>query len=170
LAAWQAYNWPGNLRELEDSVKRYLMVRRRRTSVREKLIKVEGAVRNAVQTSPNGSNHSPALRNQSGIDVPDSRTLRSLIQRVKSDAERNAIAAALQRLDGIEKAAARLLKVSLPDLAVQDVQYQMTPSNSALYSGAMGGGAKMRQSVKPDRKESPNSENQLPRSPHQELL
>ena len=26
MGAWQAYSWPGNLRELEDSVKRYLMV------------------------------------------------------------------------------------------------------------------------------------------------
>lgn len=170
LAAWQAYNWPGNLRELEDSVKRYLMVGDEEPEFEKHSAKPEGPVRNAVQTSPNGSNHSPALRGQAGIDVPDSRTLRSLIQRVKSDAERNAIAAALQKTGWNRKAAARLLRVSYRTLLYKIVQYQMTPSNSALYSGGNGRRREDAAIREAGRKESPNSENQLPRSPHQELL
>ena len=97
LAAWQAYNWPGNLRELEDSVKRYLMVGDEELAFEKTPSNSEGTVRNAARTSPCGSNHFPASRNQTGTVVPDPRTLRSLVQRVKSDAERNAIAAALQK-------------------------------------------------------------------------
>jgi DNA-binding NtrC family response regulator len=51
--------------------------------------------------------------------------LKSLIQGVKSEAERNAIGAALQRTGWNRKAAARLLRVSYRTLLYKIEQYHM---------------------------------------------
>jgi DNA-binding NtrC family response regulator len=170
LAAWQAYSWPGNLRELRESVKRYLMVGDEQQAFEKNSAKSEGTAPEAVQPRPNGSNHFPALHSQSTTEVPDAKTLRSLIKRVKSDAERNAIAAALQRTGWNRKAAARLLKVSYRTLLYKIVEYRMTPSNSALFSSGNGRRREDAAIREAARKESTDSENQHPRSPHQESL
>ena len=138
MAAWQAYNWPGNLRELEDSVKRYLMVGDEERVFTKTPPESPGDLRIAALSSSYGTNQSPPSRIQTGTDTSSCKTLRSLVQRVKSDAERNAIAAALQKTGWNRKAAARLLNVSYRTVLYKIVQYKLTPSNSALYSGGNG--------------------------------
>ena len=66
-------------------------------------------------------------RPQSGISG-----LKSLVQSVKGEAERNAITTALEQARWNRKAAARLLKVSYRTLLYKIEQYHMTPPASQL--------------------------------------
>jgi DNA-binding NtrC family response regulator len=62
--------------------------------------------------------------------------LKSLVQSVKGEAERNAIAGALEQAGWNRKAAARLLKVSYRTLLYKIEQYRMSPpaGHLAAYS------------------------------------
>jgi DNA-binding NtrC family response regulator len=123
LEACQSYSWPGNLRELESFVKRYLVMGH------EELLLGE---------SPRNGNGWPEHRPIPAVAetalIPESPSaeehasgLRSLVQTVKGEAERNAIAVALEQTRWNRKAAARLLKVSYRTLLYKIQQYHMTP-------------------------------------------
>ena len=55
------------------------------------------------------------------------KSLRSLLKSVRTEAERNAIAMALEKTGGNRKAAARLLKVSYRTVLYKIEEYKMTP-------------------------------------------
>lgn len=116
LASCQAYSWPGNLRELESFAKRYLVMGQEDLGdhVRNGNGSVEESQPAAWETAPE-----PAPDEPFG--------LRSLVQNVKGEAERNAIAGALEQTRWNRKAAARLLKVSYRTLLYKIQQYHMTP-------------------------------------------
>jgi two-component system, NtrC family, response regulator AtoC len=127
LEACQAYKWPGNLRELESFVKRYLVMGH------EELILGESRWNNG-----NGGNglreHRFPAHIPEPMPVPEHAVaedhhsgLRSLVQTVKGEAERNAIAVALEQTRWNRKAAARLLKVSYRTLLYKIQQYHMSP-------------------------------------------
>jgi DNA-binding NtrC family response regulator len=127
LAACQEYKWPGNLRELESFVKRYLVMGH------EELILGESS-----WNGGNGGNglrehrfpaHTPEPMPVSEPTTTEDHTsgLRSLVQTVKGEAERNAIAVALDQTRWNRKAAARLLKVSYRTLLYKIQQYHMSP-------------------------------------------
>ena len=61
-----------------------------------------------------------------------------MVQSVKLEAEKNAIAAALERTGWNRKAAARLLKVSYRTLLYKIEQYQMRSPDSPLLPGRNG--------------------------------
>jgi DNA-binding NtrC family response regulator len=70
-------------------------------------------------------------------------SLKSVVQSVKLEAERNAIAAALESTAWNRKAAARLLKVSYRTLLYKIEQYKMRPpdvSNSTSFHGFKSNG------------------------------
>jgi two-component system, NtrC family, response regulator AtoC len=117
LAACQQYDWPGNLRELQEFVKRHLLV----------------GENGGTLTVPE---HNRVLaHDNSGHDVSRAEVrpngtpcgLKLLLQSVKGDTERNAVAAALERTSWNRKAAARLLKVSYRTLLYKIEQYRMIP-------------------------------------------
>jgi two-component system response regulator AtoC len=135
VEACQAYAWPGNLRELEDFVKRYLMVGDRELAFETNGSDVEGTHQTAVLSKTKNSNFL-APPHPGGGNGSDS--LKSLVQSVKLEAERNAIAAALEKTGWNRKAAARLLKVSYRTLLYKIEQYQMRSSDSSLFSGGNG--------------------------------
>jgi len=122
---WQAYDWPGNLVELEQSVKRYL-------SAGIDQCDFGGAVcangeENSRIAKSYLSNHPNSLfRSQSGLG--ECKSLRSLLRSVKEEAERNAIAKALEETGWNRKAAARLLKTSYRTVLYKIEQYQMSSS------------------------------------------
>ena len=66
--------------------------------------------------------------------------LKSLVQSVKGEAERNAIATALEQARWNRKAAARLLKVSYRTLLYKIEQYHMSPPVSQLSGFGSGKG------------------------------
>ena len=139
LHACQEYKWPGNLRELESFVKRYLVMGH------EELILGE-----ARWNGENGNglreHRFPASPTEVMMPAPEPvpaedhvSGLRSLVQSVKGEAERNAIAVALDQTRWNRKAAARLLKVSYRTLLYKIQHYHMSPPptySSSSFAGA----------------------------------
>jgi len=130
LDACVAYSWPGNLQELDGFVKRYL---------------IAGDTEGVFHPMANPANIRSAGRvvempsvaraesDDTEEDAPES--LKLLVQSVKSEAEKNAIAAALKKTAWNRKAAARVLKISYRTLLYKIEQYHMSaplPSLSTL--------------------------------------
>lgn len=123
LNACQRHSWPGNVRELESFVKRYLMIGDEDLS----FAGADGGV-TSERVSAQSANVRPRLKDDELTSV--NKSLKSLIQDVKSEAERNAIAAALEKTGWNRKAAARLLKVSYRTMLYKIEQYQMNSSDA----------------------------------------
>lgn len=132
LEAWQAYHWPGNLRELEHFVKRYLMVGDKELALQNGKSGSKGETQSTALARPRDSNHLAPSPSRSNDCVTDFKSLRSLLQTVKSETEKNAIAMALEKTGWNRKAAARSLKVSYRSLLYKIEQYHMTSSDSML--------------------------------------
>ena len=118
LASCQVYSWPGNLRELESFAKRYLVMGQ------EDLGEHARNSNGWTEAKPQAGSWEPAA--ESATEEP-AYGLRSLVQNVKGEAEKNAIAGALEQTRWNRKAAARLLKVSYRTLLYKIQQYHMTP-------------------------------------------
>jgi two-component system, NtrC family, response regulator AtoC len=125
LMACQQYSWPGNLRELEAFVKRYLVAGDQELTLGE--IAVDGAGRAANVAAARIGNMGATALEKGARDTAAARpeSLKSLVQGVKWEAERTAIGAALTRTGWNRKAAARLLKVSYRTLLYKIEQYHM---------------------------------------------
>lgn len=133
LEACHAYSWPGNLRELEVVVKRYLMTGDRDKVFSESRKDLEGTKGYTDRSLP-ADKPQPALPTRRSATGAES--LRSLVQSVKTEAERNAIAEALEKTGGNRKAAAGLLKISYRTLLYKIEQYQRKASiDTALPAG-----------------------------------
>src|SRR5271157_1362807 len=130
LGACQSHSWPGNLRELENFVKRYLMGGGKEPTFGGDKSEPEDVADYDTVMAPPAS--------PSRDSASDCNSLRSVLQGVKLEAERNAIAAALESTNWNRKAAARLLKVSYRTLLYKIERYQMRPSDSALSPGGNG--------------------------------
>lgn len=133
LEACQSYAWPGNLRELEGLVKRYLVMGD------EDLVLAE------LRRTPETSWLAPEISGASfETQEPEEHLsgLRSLVQSVKGEAEKNAIAVALEQTRWNRKAAARLLKVSYRTLLYKIQQYHMSPPPAYATPGFSGHGVK----------------------------
>jgi DNA-binding NtrC family response regulator len=129
LDACQRYCWPGNLRELENFAKRYLARTDEEAAVRE------------LQESPgygtdakngNGGNGKTAAPAGSGHNGEERSSLRSLVRTAKWEAERAAIAGALEETHWNRKAAARLLNVSYRALLYKIQEYHLVPPADSL--------------------------------------
>lgn len=134
VTACQHRSWPGNLRELEVFVKRYL-VAGDESIFSENGMDSNGAKENDSTgqvklgtTSFERSGAEPAnakAESRKSDLLKSTDSLKSMIQAVKWEAERNAIAAALRRTGWNRKAAARLLKVSYRTMLYKIEQYKM---------------------------------------------
>jgi DNA-binding NtrC family response regulator len=69
-----------------------------------------------------------AAGNNDSVDQGAPESLKSLVQGVRIEAERNAIVAALQKTGWNRKAAARMIKVSYRTLLYKIDQYHLRPS------------------------------------------
>jgi DNA-binding NtrC family response regulator len=137
LDACQSHSWPGNLRELEKFVKRYLVMGDEATGLEGLDPNGNAAFWNAYvpQTSEKSGWGLASSEPQPGISG-----LKSLVQSVKGEAERNAIATALEQARWNRKAAARLLKVSYRTLLYKIEQYHMSPPTGDLPAYGNGAG------------------------------
>jgi two-component system, NtrC family, response regulator AtoC len=133
VEACRAYSWPGNLRELEDFVKRYLMASDQERAL-DNSRPGQGDLLQNVAPIKREARLSSLIRPRAGANGSDS--LRSLVQSVKLEAERNAIAAALEKTGWNRKAAAELLEISYRTLLYKIEQYQMRSSNPSLSLGS----------------------------------
>ncbi len=131
VTACQNYSWPGNLRELESFVKRYLVAGDAEFTFNDVRSSFASSVGAGIGTiSSQGTFSSPVTCAEPQLTAP--RSLKSLIQNVKSEAERNAIGTALQKTGWNRKAAARLLQVSYRTLLYKIDQYHMSSSEAFL--------------------------------------
>ena len=127
IGACQQYSWPGNLRELQNFVKRYLVAGETNLALHDlQMVAIGTEARHDVSGQPIAN---PGV-NGNGSNPSASKSLKSLIQDVKSEAERNAIATALQKTGWNRKAASRLLQVSYRTLLYKIEQYHMSASDN----------------------------------------
>lgn len=118
LNACQKHSWPGNLKELEMFVKRYLVAGD------------EEFPDNSWELSSRIGGSRVRLENEASERGSTPGTLKSMIQSVRWETERNAIAAALQKTGWNRKAAARLLGVSYRTILYKIEQYEMSAPES----------------------------------------
>jgi len=130
IEACQQYSWPGNLKELESFVKRYLVAGDTDLAFSD-LEPVLAGNGDRSRVASTGENRLQLSNGNSTKESSSSSTsLKSLIQSIKCEAERNAIGSVLQRTGWNRKAAARLLQVSYRTLLYKIDQYHLTASES----------------------------------------
>jgi DNA-binding NtrC family response regulator len=105
------YTWPGNLHELENFVKRLVVMGDEETALREL------AQRSATHLFV-------AEETRADSDIP---SLRSVVKTARGEAERNAILTALEATGWNRKAAARLLQISYRKLLYRIEEYRLSP-------------------------------------------
>ena len=119
LEACRQYPWPGNLRELENFVKRYLVMGDDSLTLDE------------AQSKPQSMSYPPVALvggNEPDAAGPaDSGSLKTLMHNIKAEAERNAICVALEKTNWNRRAAARQLSISYRGLLYKIQQYQLLP-------------------------------------------
>ena len=105
------YPWPGNLRELENFVKRYVI-----------LEDDEGSLRELVEMSASRQRTSPR---QEPIAPPREQGLKALVRGLKDEAEMEAIADALEKTRWCRKDAAKMLGISYKALLYKMRQFNL---------------------------------------------
>ncbi|HEX3741021.1 MAG TPA: sigma-54 dependent transcriptional regulator [Terriglobales bacterium] len=141
----QHYSWPGNVTELENFVKRYLMI-----GDDEQSIQIPGDLV-LPKTLDRETPGSLVDRARIGYEESSTKSLRSLVRDVKSQTERNAIAAALEKTGWNRKAAARLLKVSYRTMLYKIDHYRMSSSDPFSLPFVNGNGVKATGSAAKDK-------------------
>jgi len=122
LDACQNHSWPGNLKELETFVKRYLVAGDADFSI--------GGWESPARTNENRVRSEA----EAGKIRSTPSTLKSMIQSVRWETEKNAIGAALQKTGWNRKAAARLLGVSYRTILYKIEQHEMSAPESFISS------------------------------------
>jgi two-component system response regulator AtoC len=130
LDACQKYPWPGNLRELENFAKRFLAHGDEDAALQELNSHPDHGF---APRSENGNGHAKTSAdwsngrsvNMQSADVRSS--LKLLVRNAKGEAERGAIAQALEQTQWNRKAAARLLNVSYRALLYKIQEYHLAP-------------------------------------------
>jgi len=112
LQACMNYPWPGNLRELSNFVKRYLVLGDEQLAINELRPKGDGS---GAQFDPMAKSSSTGGNGSGG--------LKSLARSAKDEAEAEAIAKALDETNWNRKQAAALLKISYKALLYKIRQY-----------------------------------------------
>jgi two-component system response regulator AtoC len=130
LEACRQYSWPGNLRQLEIFAKRFLVFGDETAAMEE--LKSQ-PLTEAPGESRNGDSN--GLGN-SGTHLADEKSsLKLLVRHAKGEAERSAIAHALEETHWNRKAAARLLSISYRALLYKIQDYQLIPQDSFPFRG-----------------------------------
>jgi DNA-binding NtrC family response regulator len=110
LHALTGYSWPGNLRELENTIKRYLVL-----GDEQAIIDELNPQQSSIPPSPNGE------------DTGGEGGLKHLVRNLKGGAESAAIAQTLEGTGWNRKAAASDLQISYKALLYKIKQYNLTP-------------------------------------------
>jgi len=125
LAACQHHAWPGNLRELENFVKRFLALGDEDAALEELYLRPNS---DGTKWRVNGNGMESAQVNVLATDEKPS--LKVLVRNAKGETERSAIAEALEQTHWNRKAAARLLNISYRGLLYKIDEYRLVPPGS----------------------------------------
>ncbi|MGA7647300.1 MAG: sigma 54-interacting transcriptional regulator [Terriglobales bacterium] len=134
LDTCQQYAWPGNLRELENFAKRFLAHGDEAASLQELRSRPDfGSASKSENGNGNGNGHAKPFGqllngDSSNLHLAEEKSsLKSLVRNAKGEAERGAIAQALEETHWNRKAAARLLNVSYRALLYKIQEYRLVP-------------------------------------------
>ena len=123
LQACLEYSWPGNLRELNNFIKRYLVLGDEKLAIQRTA---------APRTTATARDPTPAQ-----APAEAGRRLKSLARSAKDEAEAEAITQALDQTNWNRKQAAALLQISYKALLYKIRQYGIAQSKShKLSAGA----------------------------------
>jgi transcriptional regulator with PAS, ATPase and Fis domain len=111
------YPWPGNLRELENFVKRYVI-----------LEDDEGSFRELVEMTGQQQRLAPR---EEAAPAPKEQGLKALVRGLKDEAEMEAIADALEKTNWCRKDAARMLEISYKALLYKMRQFNLDSGRGA---------------------------------------
>jgi two-component system response regulator AtoC len=125
LEKCQHHSWPGNLVELENFVKRYLV------TGEDSVVAQEELAEDGDFSLPHSGD---------GHNLQDS--LKLMVRNAKGDTERSAIADALEKTQWNRKAASRLLRISYRALLYKIQEYHITPPGPYMSPLAVGHGVK----------------------------
>ncbi len=115
LQACLSYSWPGNLRQLENFVRRYLVLGNEELAISE----LQASQRTSIDV-------------RQPMSIPqDLNGLKSLARSVKKEAEAAAIAHALEQTNWHRQKAANILKISYKALLYKIKQYDLHPPEAA---------------------------------------
>jgi two-component system, NtrC family, response regulator AtoC len=130
LEACRQYSWPGNLHQLESFAKRFLVFGDEAVAMEE--LRSQPL---AETTGESGRGDFVGL-GKNGIHLADEKSpLKLLVRHAKGEAERNAIAHALEETHWNRKAAARLLSISYRALLYKIQEYHLISQDSFPYRG-----------------------------------
>jgi len=126
LLACANYNWPGNLRELGNFVKRYLVLGDEKLAINELQPRTDGSGAQFDASPPrNGSE-------------PGGGGLKSVARSAKDEAEAEAISKALDETNWNRKQAAALLQISYKALLYKIRQYGIAQQNKNAHKLSAG--------------------------------
>lgn len=128
VRACMLYHWPGNLRELGNFVKRYLVLQDEDMAISELEAKGKG--------QGNGLADASSI---SGVVAAPEGGLKSLVRSLKDEAELRAIEQALVATNWNRKLAAARLNISYKALLYKIKQYQIVPPGSNRLSDTRTG-------------------------------
>ena len=111
LQACQDYSWPGNLRELNNFIKRYLVLGDEKLAIQE------------LQSQERRSTAAARRRRRTGCRPKPGGGLKSVARSAKDEAEAEAITQALDQTNWNRKQAAALLQISYKALLYKIRQY-----------------------------------------------
>lgn len=141
LDACQHYAWPGNLRELENFAKRFLAQGDEEAALHELHSRPDyGFAGKGENGNGNGEGRATNGGHMSNLHPTDEKSsLKLLVRNAKGEAERSAIAHALEETHWNRKAAARLLNVSYRALLYKIQEYHLAPPvESVRFFGTNG--------------------------------
>ncbi|HKS83126.1 MAG TPA: sigma-54 dependent transcriptional regulator [Candidatus Acidoferrales bacterium] len=121
LEAALRYGWPGNLRELENFVKRYVI-----------LEDDEGSFRELLEMTAQQQRLSP----REETPAPKEQGLKALVRGLKDEAEMEAIADALEKTNWCRKDAAKMLGISYKALLYKMRQFNLDSGRGARSAAA----------------------------------
>jgi two-component system response regulator AtoC len=110
IHALTEHTWPGNLREMENVINRYLVLGDERSILEE--------------LSPSAASQGGSVSTQ---EVPNGAGLKAMVRSLKGDAESTAIAQVLEGVGWNRKAAANDLQISYKALLYKIKQYDLSP-------------------------------------------
>jgi two-component system, NtrC family, response regulator AtoC len=129
LQATAAYSWPGNLRELGNFIKRYLVLGDEKLAINELQPRSDGSGAQFDASPPRSNNHN-AHESLGG--------LKSLARSAKDEAEAEAIAKALDETNWNRKQAAALLQISYKALLYKIRQYGIAQQHKSTHKLSAG--------------------------------
>ena len=130
LEACKQYSWLGNLRQLEVFVKRFLVFGDETAAIEELKSQPHELGEGSNGHGQNGGN---------GGNADEKASLKVLVRHAKGEAERNAIAQALEETHWNRKAAARALSISYRALLYKIQEYQLVPQDGFSIRSARNG-------------------------------